>query len=426
MAGGQFGGGIGTAVSPYLIEDAADLNQVRNIPDKYFKLASNINLGVPPYNSNKGWTPIENFTGVIDGNGKKIFNLYINRPTQDNVGLFGKILIPDLATFNRMKITDISFEGVDIVGQNYAGALAGYIEAYLPGPYGSETNCLFQRVSVSGKIKAKTYVGAFVGRWHETYPGQNHQTVPVASNCIAEAVFTVLPGNTYINQFLGGASDLWGDGYYRLFTFFNCVGACSIDKSLAEPVAAYVFCPQSRLVQGTNCYYDKDKWPHGSWSGAGAGVGLTTAELKTPSKVSVLAANAINGIPIWSLFAGRNPELWHQSPDYLFVAGDSGYYTWDPVNAQWVLQSATVPTRQQAIDKGMRHLEYIPQTAWDFFKNHVDPNVINIMDKADTVSIYLTLFNLAKDAANSNNDKVIFRKEVTFNSFGGTLSTINI
>ena len=74
MAGGVFGGGDGSQKSPFLIEDGADLYQMRNHPTSYFKLISNINLGEPPYNEKRGWEPINSFRGRLDGNYKKIFN----------------------------------------------------------------------------------------------------------------------------------------------------------------------------------------------------------------------------------------------------------------------------------------------------------------------------------------------------------------
>ena len=77
--------------NPYLIEDVHDLNAIRFYPTKNFKLAKTINLGVYPYNTGKGWMPIDNFSGTLDGDGYKILNLYVNRPAQDNCGLFARI-----------------------------------------------------------------------------------------------------------------------------------------------------------------------------------------------------------------------------------------------------------------------------------------------------------------------------------------------
>ena len=94
MAEGKFQGNKtdGSLGNPYLIEDVQDLNAIRFYPTKNFKLAKTINLGVYPYNTGKGWMPIDNFSGTLDGDGYKILNLYVNRPAQDNCGLFACIL----------------------------------------------------------------------------------------------------------------------------------------------------------------------------------------------------------------------------------------------------------------------------------------------------------------------------------------------
>ena len=68
MANGNFGGGNGTTATPYLIEDADDLNAMRKNLDASYKLVNDINLGVAPYCEGEGWNPIDNFTGQLDGN----------------------------------------------------------------------------------------------------------------------------------------------------------------------------------------------------------------------------------------------------------------------------------------------------------------------------------------------------------------------
>ena len=426
MAGGQFGGGVGTAIAPYLIEDAADLNQIRNMPDQYYKLVSNINLGAPPYNFNKGWSPIDNFTGGFDGNGKKIYNLYIKRPDEDNVGLFRTMVPPSLEHVIKMRIHDVGFENVDVTGRDQVGAIIGtYTTGDLRGNLTTREYNLFTNVYVQGTVKGRSNVGGFCGLFfwealHYTYQWN------AAEDCMADVTIVPLPGGAKYGQMFGLIRDHWSSAY-NIFYLNKCVGKCSLDTTFAPGanIGALAWHTSDNAMRAETSRYDKTLWPYNQLApNANSSIGLTTAEMKDETKFSHLTkTNGNNG---WSLAPNRYPELWHQSPDYLFVAGDGGYYTWDVTTSKWVVQSTIVPTKQLAIDKGMRHLEYIPQAAWDFFKNHADPNVVNVMDKADTISIYFTLFNLAKDIANSNNDKTIYRKEVTFNSFGGTLSTINI
>lgn len=89
MANGMFAGGVGTEDNPYLIEDIEDLSAIRNNLGAYYRLISNINMNIYPYNEGAGWDPIDGFYGTLDGDGYIISNLYINRPDRDGVGLFG-------------------------------------------------------------------------------------------------------------------------------------------------------------------------------------------------------------------------------------------------------------------------------------------------------------------------------------------------
>jgi hypothetical protein len=428
MAGGQFGGGIGTAATPYLIEDAADLNQIRNKPNVYYKLVSNINLGMPPFNSGKGWVPISGFTGSLDGNGKKIFNLYINRPEEDYVALFRQF---NPQSFDQMLVTrvkDLGLENIDITGRDYVGAIIGdYAMGDLRGNPNDPTYAVFTRCSVQGAIKGRNYVGGLGGRYFWDALSSTY-SVTVAWDCCSDVVITPLPGGSCYGQIFGVVRDHWA-AQYNVFYLHNCIGKCKIDNSLvATPtnIGVMAWHTQGTYFMASDCRYDKTLWPTtGITINANSSVGLTTADMTDPSKFTFLTTQNMDGVPVWAFLAGKCPELYLQSPDYLFVCGDNGYYTYLPT-AGWIKQYNTVPSRQQAIDKGMRRLEYIPQAAWDYFKTHGDPYVVNVMDKSDSMSIYGTPFNLTKDTANSNSSKSIFRKEFIFSTFSGNLSTINI
>ena len=73
------------------------------------------------WNCGLGFSPIGNdgtkFTGTFDGQDYTISNLYINRPTQNNVGLFG---FTNDATVSNVGIVDC-----DITGQHSVGGLVG-------------------------------------------------------------------------------------------------------------------------------------------------------------------------------------------------------------------------------------------------------------------------------------------------------------
>ncbi len=91
MANGLFGGGNGTELDPYLVEDAQDLWAVRGNLSAHYKQIYNIDLNV--FNEDGGWTPIGNystpFTGTYDGGGFEIRNLWV--AGKEYASLFGKV-----------------------------------------------------------------------------------------------------------------------------------------------------------------------------------------------------------------------------------------------------------------------------------------------------------------------------------------------
>ncbi|MEJ2414359.1 MAG: GLUG motif-containing protein, partial [Sulfurimonas sp.] len=103
-------------------------------------------------NSNAGWNPIGDsgtkFTGTFDGVGNTIGDLYINRPTEDNIGLFGY-------TTNSSVIKNIGLVDADVTGHWNVGGLVGY-------SYGSITNA-YATGSVNGGGSSGGDVGGLIG-----------------------------------------------------------------------------------------------------------------------------------------------------------------------------------------------------------------------------------------------------------------------
>ncbi len=144
-----FAGGAGTTSNPYHVSTPTDLHFVRAAISDKFIVTANIDMNVAPYNTGEGWDPIglnsreDEFQGVFDGNGFVIKNLYINRPTEDFVGLFG-------ATFGG-EIKNVALEDVDITGGSFTGALVGinYTDV--------------QKSYAKGSVSAANHSGGLVG-----------------------------------------------------------------------------------------------------------------------------------------------------------------------------------------------------------------------------------------------------------------------
>ena len=139
------------------ISTAAGLNDIRLSLAADYILTADIDLA-----GYANWEPIgiktTPFTGTLDGNGKTISNLKIDRSTTDYVGLFGycqfnnSVKIPNL---NNIKIT-----GADVTGQDYVGIVAGYIGTTL----GSTGDAIAGDPAVGTIISTCTTAGTATGR----------------------------------------------------------------------------------------------------------------------------------------------------------------------------------------------------------------------------------------------------------------------
>lgn len=111
------------------------------------------------WNGGLGWQPVgsfddEPFTAYFDGNFHSIRNLYINRPTEDYVGLFGTVMLhPDHDTgVHRVRIKGPL---THIRGNTYVGIVGGYIKGS-PSP-------AMSYVSSAGLVEGQDAVGGLVG-----------------------------------------------------------------------------------------------------------------------------------------------------------------------------------------------------------------------------------------------------------------------
>ena len=95
--------GCGTHTTPIEVRDWYDLHTARENLSGYYVLMNDLDSTIAGYteqadstaNGGKGWQAIgtsdDPFTGSFDGQGYKINNLYINRPDEELVGLFGYV-----------------------------------------------------------------------------------------------------------------------------------------------------------------------------------------------------------------------------------------------------------------------------------------------------------------------------------------------
>jgi hypothetical protein len=153
-------GGDGSSETPYQI---ATLNNLYWLSEgagtaiwddnKYFEQPADIAAKSTAYiNKGEGFTPIGNspdFNGSYDGQNHAIDYLFINRPGQNFVGLFGQM---DNGGLSNLGLTD-----GNVTGKDNTGLLVGWV---LTTNNAVEiTNC-----SASGSVAGEVYVGGLVGK----------------------------------------------------------------------------------------------------------------------------------------------------------------------------------------------------------------------------------------------------------------------
>ena len=163
----QYSGGTGEPNDPYQIATAEDLMLLGDSPedyDKHFILTADIDLD-PNLPGRKVFdrAVIDTFTGIFDGNGHVISNLWIKGFI--HLGLFGQLA-------SGAKISNLGLESADVegtgwyvgglVGENYGSITTSYSTGIVTGVY--EVGGLVGRNS-AGSITTNYSTGAVTGGW---------------------------------------------------------------------------------------------------------------------------------------------------------------------------------------------------------------------------------------------------------------------
>jgi uncharacterized repeat protein (TIGR02543 family) len=192
-----------------------DLDAIRdNLSARYILMndlgpasAGYVELASKTANQGEGWEPIgtsdDQFTGSFDGQGYEIRDLFVSRPDEDYVGLFGEV--------GQEGVTkNVGVVNVTAVGGDYVGGLAGHTEGRLSNSYSTgnvtgqenvgslvgHNDGIMSDTHSSGTVTGDSRVGGLVG-WNQATLSSSY------SNC-------TVTGNSSIGGLVG---DNWyGDG----------------------------------------------------------------------------------------------------------------------------------------------------------------------------------------------------------------------
>ncbi len=211
-----------------------------------------------------GFEPIggtEGFSGTFTGNRAGIFNLTINRPDEDYVGLFTK-LNPGA------KVSGIGLAQSTIVGRNYVGSIAGLDKGADLERVGTERDLV---------VRGNNYVGMVVGAKEGGSAKYNH-------------VNGTVEGNDYVGSFAGSSKNA---SYTDNLSWASVQGNSNVGGFVGiDSASAYTNIYSISQVRGNenvgnlagssekstykSVYYDGEVW---QFDNSSVGKSLTTAEM---------------------------------------------------------------------------------------------------------------------------------------------------
>ncbi|PCJ91534.1 MAG: hypothetical protein COA50_16430, partial [Flavobacteriaceae bacterium] len=328
--------GNGTVSNPYLVSTPGNLAWIEMGPSKnggnraggtYFVQTNHIDL------TGLDWVPLFDFRGKYDGNGFEIQNMTINRPYDNDNGLFTNI-----SWGAEMKNLGIS--NASVTGQDQNGIMAFSIN------HGNVhiTNCYIKNSTINGRnknggfsyyayqtyfedcyvdnitINGDNYNGAFSQYFRDSYLDncfatgtinatgsynsglieQHHTNSTTIQNCYSRVDLNLTAGSSYV----GGLVSRVTNG-----SITNSYYAGNIDQEGSPGSRTGGLFGYPSAGNSSGCYWDSDLTP-GITTGSGRagydwGTAKTTTEMKTPSTFSASGWST----DIWSIEPSLYPSF---------------------------------------------------------------------------------------------------------------------
>ena len=272
----QFSGGTGISTDPYIINNATDLKNINNytylVTPFYFKLTSDIDLNVVPYNQGTGWVGIGTdfaFVGNFNGNGHKITGMMIDTGI-DNEGLFSHI--------NGATISNLGVENVNITTTGINGNVGGLVGA-------ADSFIVISNCYTTGSVMGLNHVGGLIGDFEDI-----RDTI---KNCYSRASVTATTG-----PYWGGLIGVVYNG-----TVSNCYSVGIVSAGGNGFVG-------KGIAKITNCFWDMDasgQSTDGDYYGNT--IGEHTAAMKTQSTFTGAGWNFTPTTGIWEMIGTNYPRL---------------------------------------------------------------------------------------------------------------------
>jgi len=394
MANGTFGGGNGTTENPYLVEDAWDLNAIRNNIYAEYRLTKDIDMR--SYNNtvldSTGWQAITEFRGVIDGSGYTIYNFYINT-SLTSMAFISKSV--------GARIKNLQFKNAYSKSstQDYQSIIVSRM---------TTLNCLIENCYVQGSIiNCSSYSGGLCG--YCTLGTIKNSYVNILINGYSTAVIAGgLVGNidsaTVINCYALGSLT----GITSTSSSMTIAGALNATYKTNTITAVYGL--STGYAVNNTAAADKTK--------------KTLTELKTESTFVGWSNPDYDYLnKVWKFTTGDTPRLAFQNRVKYLFNYNNDYKTYNFTTNQWVSLGSTLPSDDSFIINGisLEELELIPRTRIKEFMNLGSFELIANTDKLKAVR---NRTKITLSQANQLSDGVILKTTLDLNNLGDAVSQI--
>lgn len=260
--------GTGTSSDPFLITNPQELDMIRDNITAFYKLNNDIDMS-----SFGNFPTIPTFSGTINGNGKKIKNLYKmvgNEPTEGFIG----------RATSGARINDLALENIEYVNApnhttvSYLGGLVGTLDGRI------------QKCSITGTINCDnfSYIGGLVGYNLSTSSVLDcyiEVTITNDTKMTIGGMFGYFNGNCEIKRCVGNSTVLNAGKSYLCYGNFTGTGFANI----------------------SNIYYNTSKTGASNASSTRL-VARTDAQMKTQSTFATF-----NFTNVWSIKPNEYPQL---------------------------------------------------------------------------------------------------------------------
>ena len=320
----------------------SDLQGMNGTLSGNYALGANVNaITTASWNANAGFDPIgdgaSNFTGAFDGLGHVITGLTINRPSEDNVGLFGAV--------SGVTISNIGLTGGSVIGKSSVGSLAGSVANY------SAISKSYATGAVTGVGGSSWYIGGLVGVGEdstisESYAAGDVTGVGGSSQYIGGMVgwFTII-GSGIIgitNSYASG--DVIGGGFVGGLVGYNsaditnsyAMGAVAGQQASSRNLGGLVGGVDVELMYFNSGITDSfwDTETTGQSSSAYGGSGLTTSAIKSMSSFNNWNISARGGESnIWRMYEGVSAPLLRTFMQEVTVSANGPTRAYDGTNS---------------------------------------------------------------------------------------------